>query len=188
MAKIVKIKNHLHEIIDKAQRNDRLAQKQIYEAYAKSLLGVCRLYINDLHFAEDVLIKGFLKIFTNIKHYKEQQHFYAWMRTIMVNECIDFLRSNTLKMSFSDWKGHYDHLPDTDYTDYDTEQIQQLLDALPSGCRAVFSLYVFEDYSHKEIAQQLNINEGTSKSQLAYAKKLLKEKLNSLYYERKMEN
>lgn len=188
MAKIVKIKNSLHELINKAKHGDRLAQHEIYQAYSKSLLSVCRLYISDLHFAEDVLVKGFLKIFTNLKNYQEQQHFYAWMRTIMVNECIDFLRSSTHKILFADWKESYDDLYEAQSEiSGSAEEIQQLLDELPEGCRMVFNLYVFEDYSHKEIAKELKITEGTSKSQLAYAKKILKQKLNTPNYERKLE-
>lgn len=163
-------------LIEKAKRNDRLAQKQLYDQYAPALLSVCRLYITDLQFAEDALLKAFFKIFTNIHRYEEQEHFYAWMRRITVNECIDFLRSKIQKTSFADWSDSYDTIDDNDRDTlpFDEQAMQTFIDKLPTACRTVFSLYVFDDYSHKQISSQLGISEGTSKSQLAYAKKLLK--------------
>ncbi|EKY21965.1 RNA polymerase sigma factor [Capnocytophaga genosp. AHN8471] len=166
-----------HRLIEKAQRNDRLAQKQLYDQYAPALLSVCRLYINDLQFAEDALLKAFFKIFTNLSKYEEQEHFYAWMRRIAVNECIDFLKSKAQKLSFADWSDTYDIIDDV-YLENETfseSEIQSFVDQLPTACRTVFNLYVFEDYSHKQIAEELSISEGTSKSQLAYAKKLLQQ-------------
>ena len=166
-----------HRLIEKAQRNDRLAQKQLYDQYAPALLSVCRLYINDLQFAEDALLKAFFKIFTNLSKYEEQEHFYAWMRRIAVNECIDFLKSKAQKLSFTDWSDTYDTIDESelDNESFNDEQIQAFIDKLPSACRTVFNLYVFENESHKQIAKKLGISEGTSKSQLAYAKKLLQQ-------------
>jgi len=171
-----------HRLIEKAERNDRLAQKQLYDQYAPALLSVCRLYINDLQFAEDALLKAFFKIFTNLSKYEEQEHFYAWMRRIAVNECIDFLKSKAQKLSFADWSDTYDTIDDV-YLENETfseSEIQSFVDQLPTACRTVFNLYVFEDYSHKQIAEELSISEGTSKSQLAYAKKLLQQHVTSL--------
>ena len=170
----------MHLLIQKAKQQNRLAQKQLYDQYAASLLSVCRLYINDAHFAEDVLLRAFFKILTHIDSSQEQEHFYAWMRRITVNECIDFLRSKTQKVALADWNDTYDSIDDTDLDSYAFEetQIQQFIDQLPAASRAVFNLYVFEDYSHKQIAAELGISEGTSKSQLAYAKKRLKQMVN----------
>lgn len=178
MPKKINIQMENKQLIERAQKNDRLAQKMLYEAYAPALLSVCRLYINDLHFAEDVLMKAFFKIFTNLNAYQEQNQFYAWMRKIVVNECIDFLRSKAQKNAFSDWNDVYDSLDDIACESlFEQKQIQTFIDELPEGCRMVFNLYVFEDYEHKDIARELGISLGTSKSQLSYAKKLLKEKL-----------
>ncbi len=164
-------------LIERAQRNERLAQKQLYDQYAPALLSVCRLYISDLHFAEDALLKAFFKIFTNLSKYEEQEHFYAWMRRIAVNECIDYLRSKVQKLSFADWSDSYDTIDEStiDNASFSDEQIQAFIDKLPSASRTVFNLYVFENESHKQIAEKLGISEGTSKSQLAYAKKLLQQ-------------
>lgn len=179
MKKAIKICFENQHLIEKAKQNDRLAQKTLYECYSPAMLSVCRLYISDLHFAEDVLVKAFFKILTHLHQYQEQNHFYAWIRRIVVNECLDFLRSNLQKNRFSQWSDIYDSLDENIENHYldQEEEIQKFIDELPSGCRAVFNLYVFEDYSHTQIAEALNISVGTSKSQLAYAKKILKEKV-----------
>jgi len=114
----------MHLLIQKAKQQDRLAQKQLYDQYAASLLSVCRLYISDAHFAEDVLLRAFFKILTHIDSYQEQEHFYAWMRRITVNECIDFLRSKTQKVVLADWNDTYDSIDDTDLDSYAFEESQ----------------------------------------------------------------
>lgn len=167
------------QLIEKAKQNNRLAQKQLYELYSSAMLSVCRLYINDLHFAEDVLLKSFFKIFTNLHLYKEQNHFYAWIRRIVVNECLDFLRNKKQKIQFTEWTEKYDEIDEDVENQLLTEEkiVQTFIDELPSGARTVFNLYVFEDYSHQQISDELKISVGTSKSQLAYAKKMLKQKI-----------
>ncbi|CEN34387.1 RNA polymerase sigma factor [Capnocytophaga cynodegmi] len=183
MSKSIKMKSDTKYLIERAKQNERLAQKELYEAYASSLLSVCRLYINDLHFAEDILLKAFFKIFTHLKDYQEQEHLYAWMRRIVVNEAIDFLRSKSQKVMYLDWENSYDDVEEISCEQlFEQEYLQAFIDELPSGCKMVFNLYVFEEYSHKEIAEELGISEGTSKSQLAYSKKLLREKLTNKKY------
>lgn len=183
MSKTVKIKTDRRHLIERAKQNDRLAQKELYESYAPAMLSVCRLYIADLHFAEDVLLKAFFKVFTHLEKYKDEEHLYAWIRRITVNECIDFLRSKTMKIHYSDWENIYDEAEEisSEYV-FEQEYLQAFIDELPIGCKMVFNLYVFEEYTHKEISKELGISEGTSKSQLAYGKKLLKEKLNTKKY------
>ena len=181
MAKIVEFHKNNNQLISKARKGDRKAQKELYDAYSPSVLSICRLYINDLHFAEDVMIKAFLKIFMNLCDYQEQNHFYAWIRRIAVNECIDFLRSSVNKITLSEWEDTGEVYEDINTKNLDTEHLQKFIDDLPFGCKMVFNLYVFEDFTHKEIAEELSISVGTSKSQLSYAKKILKEKLSKDY-------
>ncbi|CEN44991.1 Sigma-W factor (modular protein) [Capnocytophaga canis] len=179
MAKTINIAFEQRHVIERAKQNDRLAQKQLYDAYAPTLLSICRLYIKDEHFAEDILVKAFFKILTHLHAYEEKQHFFAWMRKIIVNECVDFQRSKIQKVTYSEWDDSLDSLDELSSNhQFEEEYIQSFIDELPVGCRLVFSLYVFEDYDHKDISNELGISVGTSKSQLAYAKKLLKEKLN----------
>ncbi len=178
MAKIINIAKKESEWIQRAKKQDRLAQKALYDAYAPKMLSVARYYIHDLHFAEDVMIKGFFKAFTQLDKYEERQHFYAWLRRIVTHECIDFLRSKTHTLSYAEWDGNLDHVSDDLQENTDVEAIQQMVDELPDGCKIIFNLYVIEGLKHKEIAEQLQISVGTSKSQLAYARNCLKEKIN----------
>jgi len=179
-------KNHL-QLIAKARKNDRRAQRQLYETFAPKMLAVCRSYIRCPDMAEEVMLYGFFKMFTHLNDFENQGSFEGWIRRIMVNECISHLRK-TSKMNFvSD-----DRLENTaDYsTEIDTEleadEIQNLIDQLPDGYKTVFVLYVVEGYKHKEISEMLNISENTSKSQLFKARKMLQEmikNLNKISYE-----
>ena len=99
--KVVDINSELFEWIDLAIRNDREAQRVIYNKYSPKLLSTCRQYINDIHAAEDVLVTAFMKFFTNISNFENKGNFEAWIRRITVNECISFIRANK-KVRFTD--------------------------------------------------------------------------------------
>lgn len=141
------------------------------------MLGVCRQYIKDVHFAEDVMVQGFLKMFTKLDSFKFQGSFEGWLRRIMVRESISYLRKHQFVVY------NYELLEDNitkgieQTTDLDTEHIQQLIDALPQGYKIVFLLYTVDGYKHHEIAQMLSISESTSKTQLLKARRLLQDQL-----------
>lgn len=177
MAKIVSISKKESELIQQAKNNNRLAQKILFNNYAPKMLSICRYYIKDLHFAEDIMLKGFYKAFIKIDSYQHQNQFYSWLKRIMTNECIDFIRSKTFKLQYAKWEENLEKIDWSLDNNYNLEELQNLIDDLPNGCKMVFNLYVLEDYKHYEIAEKLNISVGTSKSQLAYAKKQLKLKL-----------
>lgn len=162
----------LEKLIHQAKKNDRIAQKQLYEMFAGSMLAVCRRYISDEYFAEDVMIKGFFKVFTSLNRLKEIEKFSGFVKKIMINECIDFLRTQK-KMYFETQE-----IPEItdEIFEFDFD-IYELLDELPQGYKTVFNLYVIEEYQHKEIAELLNISESTSKSQFFKAKKMLEKVL-----------
>jgi RNA polymerase sigma-70 factor (ECF subfamily) len=130
-----------------------------------------------MHFAEDVMINGFVKVFQNLESFRFEGSFEGWIRKIMIRECISYLR----KQQFVVYDGAlYEETaqkaqaqPDS----MDAEYIESLIDALPEGYRAVFMLYVVEGYKHHEIAELLGVTENTSKSQLFKARKLLQDKL-----------
>lgn len=165
-------------MIEQAKVQNRLAQKQLFEKYSPKMLSTCRYYIHDVHFAEDVMLKGFFKAFNKIDSFDGKSSFYTWLKSIMSHECIDFLRSKTHKLQFAEWNETHDALSDDFQQDMEVREIQEMIDALPDGCRIVFNLYVLEGLKHSEIAQELQISTGTSKSQLAYARKCLQERLN----------
>ena len=141
------------------------------------MLSVCRQYIKDLHFAEDVMINGFIKVFKNLESFQSKGSFEGWIRTIMVRESISFLRKRQFVV-------YDDEALETNHGEsfkgeglLDVEYVQHLIDALPEGYKAVFLLYAMEGYAHQEIAEMLGISEGTSKSQLFKARKMLQENL-----------
>lgn len=154
------------------------AQRELYGILAGKMLGVCVRYIHDRTEAEHVMIGGMVKMFDKLGQYQGQGIFEGWVRKIMVNECLMFLRKQRV-MSLEV------ELPESettlDFVELDsTLEAQDLLDmiaTLPMGYRTVFNLYAIEGYSHKEIAEMLEINENTSKSQLSRARKLLQKKL-----------
>lgn len=160
-----------------AAENNREAQEQLYRSHSAKMLSICRMYIKDIHHAEEVMLSGFLKVFTHIGKFKNEGSFEGWMRKIMIRESISFLRSSK-KMDFSEEiqekdGGNLNNIQ----TEIDVEYIQRLIDELPEGYKVVFVMYAIEGYKHREIAEILNITEGTSKSQLFKARTMLQEKI-----------
>ncbi|PID68815.1 MAG: RNA polymerase subunit sigma-70 [Flavobacteriia bacterium] len=160
-------------IIEQAILNNRVAQKQLFDRYAADMLKVCRRFIKDLHFAEDVMIKGFTKAFKALKTFDRERQFDVWLRQIMINESLSFLRSKQANSNFTELDGQNEI--NVSPEDLGTmEQIQEAIDLLPQGFKTVFLLYVVEGYKHEEIAEQLHISVGTSKSQLSRARQALR--------------
>jgi RNA polymerase sigma-70 factor (ECF subfamily) len=158
-------------------QDDRIAQKMLYDRYAPKLLSICRQYITDMYHAEDVMVMTFMKVFKNLSSFENRGNFEAWIRRIAINECISFIRT-IKKVTYKDedaWQEDY-NCGFSEHTDSKLmhDDIQKLIDQLPDGCKMVFIIYAVEGYKHAEIAQMLHIAESTSKSQLAYARKLLK--------------
>lgn len=166
-------------MISGCREGDNKSQKMLYDKYAGLLLAVCRRYILRMEDAEDVMIEGFFKIFSNISQYDHRGSFEGWMKRIMVNEALMWIRKR--KLVFAEMNEQISAAEDTDELPDDIEigenEILKLLDALPEGYKTVFNLYVMEEYKHREIADLLNISINTSKSQLILAKKKLKQLL-----------
>ena len=180
LLKVIQLYNSEKALIKKAMRDNREAQKMLFEIHSPKMLSVCRYYIKDLQHAEEVMLNGFFKVFSNLKNFKNEGSFEGWIRRIMVNESISFLRKQKkIELLVEDVEIQYDYSDETD-TDIDAEVIQQLIDNLPEGYKMVFIMYAIEGYKHHEIAEQLNISEGTSKSQLFKARKLLKQQINEI--------
>ncbi len=175
--KIIPLYKNERQLIKKAIAGNSDAQQRLYSKYAPKMLGVCRQYIKDLHFAEDVMVQGFLKMFKKLHTFKHEGSFEGWLRRIMIHESISYLRKQQFVV-FDDEV--YENNQNNDVSqsmDLDTEHIQQLIDGLPQGYKMVFILYAVEGYKHMEIAEMLSITESTSKSQLFKARKMLQEKL-----------
>jgi len=177
--KVIALHQEEKDIIRLAVDNNRHAQHRIYTTYSPKMLSVCRQYIKDLQQAEDIMITAFMKVFTKLKDFEHKGSFEGWIRRIMVNECISYLRVNK-KMNFLEDEYYTEGTINDVEWQLSVGEIQCLIDNLPEGYKLVFNLYIVEGYKHHEIAQMLSINEGTSKSQLSHARKMLQEQINKL--------
>lgn len=178
--KIIPLHKNYSKLIAKASKNDRRTQQQLFEQFSPKMLGVCRQYLKRTDLAEEVMLVGFMKIFTHLKNFKNEGSFEGWMRRIMVNESISQLRKNK-KLNFvsdTEIENSAEHST-TIETVLEADEIQRLIDELPDGYKTVFVLYVVEGYKHREIAELLQISENTSKTQLFKARKMLQSKLNN---------
>jgi RNA polymerase sigma-70 factor (ECF subfamily) len=177
--KIIALHTSDESLIKKALKNDSKAELALYNRHAGKMLGVCRTYIKDLHYAEDVMIQGFTRAFENLGKFRFEGSFEGWLRRIMVREAIDFLRSRR-QLYFAEIEEAEVLAVHTTESDYDTELLQLLIDNLPNGYKTVLVMFTVEGYNHKEIAEMLEITESTSKSQLFKARKMLQEQLASI--------
>ena len=185
--KIINLHNQQKSLIKKAINNNREAQQHLFELHSPKMLGVCRQYVKDMHHAEDLLLSGFLKVFTNLHKFKHEGSFEGWIRRIMVNTCISYLRKKNL-VDLSDEDYVFNDSATESLENTTVEDIQKLIDKLPEGYKMVFNLFAIEGYKHSEIAEQLGITVSTSKSQLFKARKLLQEnyyKMNKTIHENK---
>lgn len=165
-------------LIEKCRGQDGRAQKVMYDRYSSKMLGVCLRYVKDADQAEDIMIGGFVKAFEKICQFKSEGSFEGWVRRIMVNESLSFIRKNKamyleVDIEKVDKEPDYNQLSDH----LEAEDLLTMVKELPTGYRTIFNLYAIEGYSHKEIAEELAISENTSKSQLSRARNLLQKKL-----------
>ena len=175
--KIISFYKNEKVLIKRAIAGKTEAQRILYETHAPKMLSVCRQYIRDLQFAEDVMINGFVKVFNHLHTFRFEGSFEGWIRRIMVREAISFLRKKQFVV-FDDETFEHQNQPEVGFSsNLDVEYIQVLIDELPEGYKMVFVLYAIEGYKHQEIAEMLNISESTSKSQLFKARRLLQKKL-----------
>jgi len=184
--KIISLHKNYTKLIKKAQQGNRRAQQELFDMFSPKMLSVCRQYIKSRNIAEEVMLTGFLKIFTHLGSYKSEGSFEGWIRRIMVNESISQLRRNK-KFDFNDATEIENSIEHITYIESELEvnEIQKMIDSLPEGYKTVFVLYAVEGYKHSEIAELLQISESTSKSQLFKARKALQDivnKENKIYY------
>ena len=176
--KVIQLHNNNIELIKKASKNDRQAQHMLYETHAPKMMSICRYYVKDLQKAEEVMLNGFFKAFINLTNFKYEGSFEGWLRKIMVREAISYIRQvKKIEFSVEDFEVYQEQTNNIE-TAIELNEIQQYIDELPEGYKMVFVMYAVEGYKHHEIASLLNINEGTSKSQLYKARQLLQDKIN----------
>ncbi|MFT4203787.1 MAG: sigma-70 family RNA polymerase sigma factor [Chitinophagaceae bacterium] len=170
-------------ILRKCSQNDRRAQRALYDATAPWLFLVCKRYLRQDADIQAALTEAFYILFTKIHQLEQVSAFEAWAKKIAVNACLELIRKSKKFLSENSELSESNAGADTSALNALQEKdLLQLLNHLPSGAKAVFNLYAIEGYSHKEIGQLLEISEGTSKSQLNYAKSKLRTLVTQYYY------
>ena len=171
-----------HNLITALTRQERWAQQQLYEQYYGKMMGICLRYAGSRDEALDLLQERFIKVFQNIARYKAGTSLPAWIRTIMVNTCIDYYRRTIRRRTEDITEANYLSNDDPDALSHLTEQeILAAVQVLSPAYRAVFNLYVVEEYTHEEIAEALGISVGASKSNLSKARGKLRELIDNQY-------
>ncbi len=170
----------LEYLIKQCQEQNRKAQEEIYAEFSSVLFSICLRYAENYEDAQDVFQEGFILIFNKINQFKFEGSFEGWMKRIMVNLNLEKLKKKN-PLPFENYENLIaTHEDDELEQDFDYQQLLEAVHNLPPQYRQVFNLYVFEEYSHQEIAEMLTISVGTSKSNLSRARNLLKQKLNFL--------
>ncbi|MEM9526178.1 MAG: RNA polymerase sigma factor [Bacteroidota bacterium] len=163
------------DLVEACRRQDRRAQKELYDRYSRAMYTACYRICGDFDLANDALQEGFLKVFQKLDTYRGESTVGAWMKVVIVRTALNKLRrkkvTEELPLNYADQE------VDWGTTALDVEYLEKAIARLPDGYRAVFVLIEVEGYKHQEVADMLDITIGTSKSQLFYAKKKLREYL-----------
>lgn len=163
------------ELLKGCIQQDLKVQNLVYKTYGPKVFGICKRYMKCKELAEELTMNSFLTVFQKCNQFNNKGSFEGWILKITVNCCLMELRKNNLQ--FDD--NLHDKIFPTSTNEIENqianEDIEKMLNILPESARIIFNLYAIEGYKHKEIAEQLNISDGTSKSQLNYAREKLKE-------------
>lgn len=167
----------LDQLINDCKKNDAKAQEQIYKLFAPKFFGVCLKYSTNYAEAEDNMQDGFIILFKKIDQFKFTGSFEGWAKRIMINNALQKYRTQVRFLEVVTDNVTEDEIPEMDDEDVSLDYLMQIIQELPNRYRMVFNLYVLDGYSHKEIAEMLEITTGTTKSNLARARIILKEKI-----------
>lgn len=165
-------------LISGCRKKHRQAQRDVYNWLSPRMLAICRRYIKDVNEAESVMITGFMKVLGKIEQYSGEGSFEGWVRRIMVNESLLYIRKNKgmyieVDIEYADTEPNYELASEN----LQADDLLNLINCLPIGYRTVFNMFAIEGYSHREIAESLAISENTSKSQLSRARKMLQKQI-----------
>jgi RNA polymerase sigma-70 factor (ECF subfamily) len=166
-----------NDLIRGCMENNRKSQEMLYRRYVKVMYNLCLIYESDRDNAKDILQEAFIKIFRNIDSFDRKGSLKGWMKKIITNTAIDHYRKNSNEAQFIPIENIVDPISNEESVAsiLNTKDIISQVNRLPNGARMIFQLHAIEGYSHKEIADLLNISEGTSKSQINRAKQLLQQ-------------
>ena len=166
----------LDQLIKKCKKQDTKAQEQLYRLYGSKLFSICLKYSNNYASAEDTLQDAFITIFDKIEQYKNKGSIEGWIKRITVNTALQKYRKQKVFEIIGEEQIEEVEV-EIDEDEVSLDYLLEIIQQLPDRYRLVFNLYVLDGYSHKEIAEMLNISDGTSKSNLARARNILKEKI-----------
>ena len=178
------------QLVKRCLRHEPEAQRELYNRFAKSMLGVCYRYTKSISDAEDVLQEGFVKVFMHLKQFRFEAELGGWIRRIMVNSALNFLKRNKKyreEMFFDEQPLHPVSHENIELK-LEAKELADLIRQLPPGYQAIFNLHAVEGYSHVEIGKILGINDSTSRSQYARARALLINWVEKFSSPLKMEN
>ncbi len=166
------------ELIEGCIAGNRQCQEIFYKFYSPKMFAICLRYSSDYHSSEDILQEGFIKVFNNIDRYRGEGSFEGWVKRIFINTAIEHYRKSVNHKGHQEIeKAYFQSINEIAIDNLATQDLLKLIQKLSPGYRMVFNLYVIEGFAHREIAEKLGISEGTSKSQLARARSLLKNML-----------
>ncbi|HOV36953.1 MAG: sigma-70 family RNA polymerase sigma factor [Dysgonomonadaceae bacterium] len=176
------------QLIKACKRQDRKAQQMLYEKYAKKMMAICLRYSKDEETAYDLLHDGFIQVFSHIGSFEGKGSFEGWLKRIFVNVALMYLRKEQkrgeIRFDIEQMESEPIEEDDDDEgllsNNISQQQLLALINALPLGYKTVFNLFVFEDKTHKEIANTLGISEASSRSQYSRARALLKKQINAV--------
>jgi RNA polymerase sigma-70 factor (ECF subfamily) len=169
------------ELLQGCMENRKQAQRNLFDKYVKVMMGVCLRYADRYEEAQDIVQDGFIKVFKKIGTFSGKGSLEGWIRRIMVNTALDHLRSNKERFNIQVEQIQYKLKKEQEIEGkLQADALLKIIQTLPTGYRTVFNLYAIEGYSHKEIADQLDISENTSKSQYSRARALLQKKLEEI--------
>lgn len=177
------------QLVKQCLKNNAKAKHQLYQLYEEMMFGVCMRYAKNRMEAEDMLHDGFIRVLNNLSQFRSEGPLGAWVRRVVVNNCLNHIRSN--KSSMEDdidniHHGKFDVGTSEDvHNEISAKELLLMIQELPVGYRTIFNLYAIEGYKHKEIGEMLGISENTSKTQLAKARKALQDKIAELYEDEK---
>ena len=171
----------VNQLVERIRQKDQRAMSLLYQMYVKELSSVCYRYVPSRIDVKDVLQNSFVKIFTSIPtlDYHSEEALWGWMKKVVVNESLSYLRDRKRLLYMVQTTENVEQMDDSEPQpeQISSEELHQLISELPDGYRTVVNLYVFEGYSHKQIAELLGITESTSGSQFYYAKRILAKRI-----------
>lgn len=173
-------------LVKKCIDGDQRAQRMLFDKFASKMLSVCMRYSKNSEQAEDILQDGFVKVFGKLSYYKGEGSLEGWIRRIVVNTALDQIRKDAkfrddITLDDVDFKLE---LKGNVLEDLAAEDLMQLINEMPTGYKVVFNMFAIEGYSHREIAEMLEVSENTSKSQYSRARGYLKKRLEDIDFER----